>query len=198
MTVRRAQPETLSMFLRCQSRREFLLHSQIHSFCILESAEALLLKPLMLRWALLCPAPGAEVGTTVSPCSCAGVLLILQELAEGTGGPNIMLVHRDYCFLCNSETVIQLTVLCLAERSQINYYCPPATLECWEQIKTQATEGRFLVVCILSVLSPLLIFSSFLKKPLCREYYLIWFCAYSKKCNHISPCKVYFFFPSCS
>lgn len=109
------------------------------------------------------------MGPSVSPCSCAGALLILQELAEGTGDPNIMLVHRDCCFLCNSETGIQLTVLCPAEKSQINFYCPPATLKCWEQIKTQDTVSRFLLVCILGVLSLWLIFSSFLKMPLCRE-----------------------------
>lgn len=71
--------------------------------------------------------------------------------------------------LCSYETVIQLAVLCPAEKSQINSYCPPVTLECWEQIKTLARVSRFLVVCISGVLSLLLIFSSFLKKPLCSE-----------------------------
>lgn len=53
MTARRVQPETLSTFLRCQSRREVLLHSQIHSLCILQTVEALLSKQAAL---------GAEVG----------------------------------------------------------------------------------------------------------------------------------------
>lgn len=113
--------------LRHESRIGFLLHSQIHSFCILQTLKALLSKQAAL---------GAEVDTKVSPWSCAGALLILQELPEGTCSPNIMLVQRDCCLLCNSETVIQLTVLCPAERSQINSYCPPVTLKCWEQIKT--------------------------------------------------------------
>lgn len=106
MTVRRAQPKTPSTFQRHESRTEFLVASQIHPFCVLQTLEAMLSKQGAL---------GAEVGPSVSPWSCAGALLILQELPGGTCGPNIMLVHRDCCFLCNSETVIQLS--CDQQRS---------------------------------------------------------------------------------
>lgn len=132
MTVRRVQPKILSAFLRPKTRIEFLLHSQIHSFCIFETLEALLSKQAALV---------TEVGA--SPWSCAGVLQILQELAEGMCVPNVMLVHRDCCFLYNSETVIQPTVLCPAEKSQINSYCPLVTPKCWEQIKTGYSEQIF-------------------------------------------------------
>lgn len=45
-------------------------------------------------------------------------------------------------FLCNSETVSQLMVLCPAEKPQINSYSPPVTLKCWQQIKTLATVSK--------------------------------------------------------
>lgn len=129
MTVRHVQPKTVSTFLRHESRMEFLLHSQIpaYSFCILRTLESLLSKQSAL---------GAEVGASTSPCTCAGALLILWGLAAGTCSPNRILVHRDCWFLCNYKIVIQLTVLCPAKKSQINSYCSPATLKCWEQIKT--------------------------------------------------------------
>lgn len=82
--MKRAQPETPSTFLRRECRTEFLLHSRIRSFCVLQTLEILLSKQAAL---------GAEGGTSVSPWSCAGALLILQELPEGTCCPSIMLVH---------------------------------------------------------------------------------------------------------
>lgn len=56
--MKRAQPETPSTFLRRECRTEFLLHSRIRSFCVLQTLETLSRLPLVLRGVQV-SAPGA-------------------------------------------------------------------------------------------------------------------------------------------